>query len=291
MKIENLKLFLAVAESGSINKTAEQNFLTHQSLGVILKSLEKELNCTLFIRTNKGVALSAEGKEFLPYAKQAVDAIDNYKSLHPSTITEILHLYTTPVLARYIRSLQKEPIAGKYYISIDEYITEELCRQINHNNSETQSLYFFPVLQHEKYDNPITLLPKIVIVKDETITDICHEKNPLLVNSKNSNELPEKAIIIVGSSYSAKGNTFKKRKRINVSDIDVCKKMMFEQGCLYSGPKTLCQLQFPEPEWKVLRENACPAIEFSLFYHETFAKENNAVLKELERKLKTLFLI
>ena len=89
---------------------------------------------------------------------------NNYKSLHPSTITEILHLYTTPVLARYIRSLQKEPIAGKYYISIDEYITEELCRQINHNNSETQSLYFFPVLQHEKYDNPITLLPKIVIV-------------------------------------------------------------------------------------------------------------------------------
>ena len=52
MKIENLKLFLAVAESGSINKTAEQFFLTHQSLGVILKSLEKELNRTLFVRTN-----------------------------------------------------------------------------------------------------------------------------------------------------------------------------------------------------------------------------------------------
>ena len=224
MKIENLRLFLEVAESGSINKTAEQNFLTHQSLGVILKSLEKELNCTLFIRTNKGVALSAEGKEFLPYARQAVGAIDEYMTLHPTAITDILQLYTTPVLAGYIRNLQKDPIAGKYYLSINEYNIEELNVMMYCQNSDIQGVYFFPVFQHENYENIITSLPKILIARDETITDICHEKNPLLNKPDNFEELLEQTIIIVGSSYSAKDNIFKKRKRINVSDIDVCKK-------------------------------------------------------------------
>mgnify|MGYP003294418644 CR=1 FL=1 len=289
MKIENLRLFLEVAESGSINKTAEQNFLTHQSLGVILKSLEKELNCTLFIRTNKGVALSAEGKEFLPYARQAVGAIDEYMTLHPTAITDILQLYTTPVLAGYIRNLQKDPIAGKYYLSINEHNIEELSTLMHQPDDDTQKVYFFPLLRHEKNENPATPLSKIVITSDETIIDICHEKNPLMNKPDNLKELLDKAIIIVGSSYSAKDNTFKKRKRINVSDIDVCKKMMLEQGCLYSGPKSLCQLQFPEPEWKILRENPCPAIEFSLFYHNTFINENKSVLKELERKLKSMF--
>ena len=65
--------------------------------------------------------------------------------------------------------------------------------------------------------------------------------------------------------------------------------MMLEQGCLYSGPKTLCQLQFPEPEWKILRENPCPAIEFSLFYHHAFVDENRLVIKELSKMLKTVF--
>jgi len=287
MKIENLKLFLSVVESGSINKTAEQNFLTHQSLGVILKSLEKELDRTLFIRTNKGVALSMEGKEFLPYAKQAVAAIDAYMALHPSAITEILHLYTTPVLSNYIRNLQKDPIAGKYYLSINEYNIEELGSLMNHLDGDTRRLYFFPMLQHE---NPITALSKTVIIRDETIVDICHEKNPLLNNSANLKELLDKAIIIVSSSYSAKGNAFKKRKRVNISDIDICKKMMLEQGCIYSGPKHLCQLLFPEQEWKVLRENSCPAIEFSLFFYNKFANENTAVIKEIERKLKAIFL-
>ena len=289
MKIENLKLLLAVAESGSINKTAEQNFLTHQSLGVILKSLEKELNCTLFIRTNKGVALSAEGKEFLPYARQAVNAIDAYKALHPVTISEILHLYTTPGLANYIRILQKDIVAEKYYLSIHEHNIEELSVLMNQSDASARNVYFFPVLQHEKYENPSTDLAKIIITKDETITDICHEKNPILHNLHNLNEALNNTIIIVGSSYSAKGNAYKKRKRINISDIDVCKKMMLEQGCLYSGPKTLCQLQFPEPEWKILRENPCPAIEFSLFYHHAFADENRLVIKELSKMLKTVF--
>ncbi len=76
---------------------------------------------------------------------------------------------------------------------------------------------------------------------------------------------------------------------INVSDIDVCKKMMLEQGCIYSGPKSLCQLQFPEAEWKLLRENPCPSIEFTLFFHDKFGQENKNVLKQLTQKLKAIF--
>ena len=294
MKIENLKLFLAVAESGSINKTAEQHFLTHQSLGVILKGLEKELNCSLFIRTNKGVALSTEGEVFLPYAKQAVSAIDDYISLRPATINEILHLYTTPVMSKYIQVVQKEPIADQYYLSIHEHSMEELYAFMNNDEKDPQRIYFFPLLEYEQSKIANIGLSKRVIIKDETVTEICHEKNPLLYAVDDFKKLMDDTVMIVGSSYSineyaTKGFVFQKRKRINISDIEICKKMMLEQKYIYSGPKSLCKLQFAENEWKVLREYKCPAIEFCLFYQTQFVAKNDGAMKELIKKLKIIF--
>ena len=69
MKVEMLRLFLAVAQCGNIQQAADENFISRQSLSVMLKNLERELGKTLLVRNNQGVLLTEEGRRFARCAK------------------------------------------------------------------------------------------------------------------------------------------------------------------------------------------------------------------------------
>ncbi|RYG73028.1 LysR family transcriptional regulator [Lentibacillus lipolyticus] len=77
MNIDQLEAFIHIALSGSFSKAGEMLYSTQPSISAKVKSLEKELNCTLFERTSTKVLLSEEGKLFLPYAQNAVKHIQN----------------------------------------------------------------------------------------------------------------------------------------------------------------------------------------------------------------------
>lgn len=62
MQIQQLTYFVAIAEQGSINKAAEKLFVTQPNLSKAISNLENELKVRIFNRTNKGVALTDEGK-------------------------------------------------------------------------------------------------------------------------------------------------------------------------------------------------------------------------------------
>ena len=55
MKIENLKIFITVAHTENMHKTAEMLFTSYQNISFIIKNMEKELGVALFIRDNKGM--------------------------------------------------------------------------------------------------------------------------------------------------------------------------------------------------------------------------------------------
>ena len=60
----NLKIFLAVAESGSITETANRLYISQPSVSQSIKSLEKSLNVKLFHRDRKqGLILTDVGKK------------------------------------------------------------------------------------------------------------------------------------------------------------------------------------------------------------------------------------
>ena len=81
MKISQLEHILAVERLGSINLAAEQLYISQPLLSSSIKSLEHELGGALFTRSNKGVALTPFGKEFLPYAKSVMTQIEQMKRL------------------------------------------------------------------------------------------------------------------------------------------------------------------------------------------------------------------
>ena len=73
MTLLQLKYIVTIAESGSLNEAAKRLYLAQPSLTSAVKDLENELGITIFSRTNKGVLLTAEGEEFLGYARQVME--------------------------------------------------------------------------------------------------------------------------------------------------------------------------------------------------------------------------
>ncbi len=61
---------------GSLNKAAEVLYLAQPSLTTSVQELEKELGITLFHRSKRGVTLTNDGVEFIPYAKNMVSQYD-----------------------------------------------------------------------------------------------------------------------------------------------------------------------------------------------------------------------
>ena len=76
MTLQQLKYVTAVAETGTISGAAQARFLSQPSLTAAIHDLEQELNITIFSRTNRGVALTPAGDEFLGYVRQVLEQTD-----------------------------------------------------------------------------------------------------------------------------------------------------------------------------------------------------------------------
>ena len=70
MTLQQLNYIITISETGSINKAAEKLYVSQPSLTSAIKELERELGIMIFNRTGKGVTLTADGLDFLPYARQ-----------------------------------------------------------------------------------------------------------------------------------------------------------------------------------------------------------------------------
>ena len=77
MTLQQLQYVIRISETGSFNKAAEQLFVAQPSLTNAVKELEKEIGVTIFNRTGRGVTLTAEGLQFLPYARQVYSQYQN----------------------------------------------------------------------------------------------------------------------------------------------------------------------------------------------------------------------
>src|ERR1700685_4197051 len=72
MELRHLRYFIAVAEAGSMKLAAESRLHTAQpSLSRQIRDLEQEVGAALFVRSVRGVELTAAGRGFLDHARLA----------------------------------------------------------------------------------------------------------------------------------------------------------------------------------------------------------------------------
>lgn len=69
MTLEQLRLFIAVAEREHVTRAAEAMRLTQSAVSAAITSLESQYGITLFHRVGRGIVLSEEGRVFLDEAR------------------------------------------------------------------------------------------------------------------------------------------------------------------------------------------------------------------------------
>lgn len=82
LKIEYFYYVMEIAKSKTINKAAENLYISQPYLSLELKELEAQLKVSLFKRSNRGVTLTPEGELFLEYAKEMLELINKANAIH-----------------------------------------------------------------------------------------------------------------------------------------------------------------------------------------------------------------
>ncbi len=143
--IKQLKYVIKTVELGSINEAAKQLFVSQPSLSNALKSVEEELNITIFQRSAKGVTLTDDGTEFLAYARQIVEQVElmeaKYKQKEqPKRLLSVScqhYAFAVHAFAELVRNYAEQ----EYEFTLRETETHNILSDLSHFRSEIGVIY------------------------------------------------------------------------------------------------------------------------------------------------------
>lgn len=81
MNTKYLEYVIEINKCGSINKAAQNLFLSQPNLSNSIKNLEDELGFHVFVRTNSGVELTREGEFFIKSAKKVISEVNTINQI------------------------------------------------------------------------------------------------------------------------------------------------------------------------------------------------------------------
>ncbi|MCI9644837.1 MAG: LysR family transcriptional regulator [Oscillibacter sp.] len=73
MTFQQLTYVVEISKCGSINKAANKLFLSQSGISTAIRELEEELGIQFFVRSNRGVEFTPDGREFLGYAASLLE--------------------------------------------------------------------------------------------------------------------------------------------------------------------------------------------------------------------------
>lgn len=144
MTLQQLQQVITIADSGSMNEAAKKLFVSQPNLSAVVKELEEETGVTIFLRSNRGIAITPEGEEFIGYARQVTEQYqlmeNRYieKNLKKKFSVSTQH-YTFAVKA--FVELVKQVGMDEYEFAIHETKTYEVIENVKNLKSEIGILY------------------------------------------------------------------------------------------------------------------------------------------------------
>lgn len=114
MDLNQVNNFLSVAQTLSFSGAARRNGVPQSTVSRHISDLEHELGVKLFYRTKRDVKLTGEGRAFLPYAKEMLEAARKanqvVKQLHEGAqgrLAIAALVTTSQILAGYLREFHR----------------------------------------------------------------------------------------------------------------------------------------------------------------------------------------
>lgn len=205
MTLTQLRYAITVANSNSLNEAARELFISQPSLSAAIKELEEKTGTQLFRRTNRGISVTTEGKEFLGYARQVVEQYE---------LIELKYIAKENTKKKFSVSMQH------YTFAVNAFV--EMVKQFGMDE------YEFAVHETKTYD----------VIED--VKNFKSEIGILYINDFNKkvltklfreyelefHDLLECKIYV----YMWKGHPLAKKKEIALEELDDYPCLSFEQG-------------------------------------------------------------
>jgi len=131
IKISYIENFLKIVELGSFTKAADKLNISQSAISQQIEALEKYFSAKLFIRSNKGVFLTEEGKILLKRAKPIIDNLNLAKAEINERLEGLggilkISSSTVPgehILPIYFTQFKKEKPNVKFQVEINDTAT------------------------------------------------------------------------------------------------------------------------------------------------------------------------
>ncbi len=145
MTLQQLKYIIEIVESGSISTAANNLYITQPSLSKAVTELEKEMNITIFYRSNRGVNLTEDGTKFLAYARQVIEQANllekQYKDNVPIRRVFAISSQHYAFVVNAFVALVKAYDSNKYEFTLRESRTYDIIEDVRTNRSELGVLF------------------------------------------------------------------------------------------------------------------------------------------------------
>ena len=223
MTMQQIVYALTIAETHSINKAAEQLYISQPALTKAIKALEFEIGITIFKRTSMGVEQTIEGEDFLQNArtvylqyKLLTDKYGNCENIKRKFGVSTQH-YSFAVKA-FVETVKKFDPA-KYDFAIRETQTFNVIHDVGGLKSEIGILY---------------------------ISDF----NRQIIEKMLSDNMLEFHFLIECKAYvyMFKDHPLAHQKYVSMSELDDYPCLSFEQGeygSLYFSEEILSEKEYP----------------------------------------------
>jgi DNA-binding transcriptional LysR family regulator len=223
MTLQQIYYILTVSECGSLNQAAEKLYVSQPALTSAIQALEAEAHITIFNRTNRGVSLTNEGKDFLLRARQLYQQYELLKEEYSSAekvrrkfkVSTQHYSFATKAFVETVKKCD----ADQYDLEICETKTKNVINDVGNSNSEVGILYLSEF--NRKY-----------------LEKLLHE-----------NHLEFHPLIKVHAFvYLYKKHPLALRKSIAYEELKAYPNMSFDQGeegCSYLNEEILTQNQYP----------------------------------------------
>ncbi|MEM8859318.1 MAG: LysR family transcriptional regulator, partial [Chloroflexota bacterium] len=198
MNLEQLIVFDRIVREGSFSKAAWALQLAQPTVSARLKALEKSVGGELFKRNNRAVTLTERGSRFLPFARQALEAIQkgvDAAEQSPEIHSGILRAGVLRSMTGALVSTALQKLLGRYP-SLDCQIQEGNHWQLVewlHDNKIELGLVAWPSITPElsemtsllQFREPMVLLAHknhpLAKKKDVTVADVEKMSAPFLL--------------------------------------------------------------------------------------------------------------
>lgn len=210
MTIQQLRYAIMVAEKGSISDAAKALFISQPSLSFSIRELEKEIGIRIFNRSRSGISITIEGMEFLGYARQVTQPMQqliDYYVEHASKKT------------RFCVSSQHYTFSRNAFIKMVE--------QYGHD-------------QYEFFLNETQTFQILLDVKnhfcDLGLLYLCSANKAMLTKYFNEMELEFTPLITTKPHIFVRhGHPLSDKKRIHFADLNAYPRVRYIQGA-YEAP-------------------------------------------------------